>query len=234
MTVLDVVRKSSTVIGVAVPTVLFSGTDRTSLQMQNCVNEAASMVAFDAGHDWTKLKALATITGDGSTIAFNLPSDYARMLKKARLWPSAMPNAPLVHYPDTDTWLGMAIQNWGDVVGRWTLIGTQINIKPVVPAASTVQYYYLRNTYATDMGGTPKVGFDTDTDTFSLGERLLRLAFIYRWKQDRGQDYGQAMEDYQTSLATHIGQDKGSNILIVGRQRIPADVEIAYPGVVVP
>ena len=231
MTVLQVAQLASSVIGITRPTILFAATDDTSVQVQDCINETAQMVAFDAGHDWTKLKALATITGDGSATTFSLPTDYARMLLKSSLWPSAMPNVPLMHVPDTDTWLGLVVQNFTTITPRWTIIGTQINILPAVAAAATVKYYYLRNTIITDAAAAVKTAFTADTDTFPLGERLLRLAFIYRWKQDRGQDYGEAMEDYQTALATHIGHDKGSNILVSGRQRAPqVRAGLAFPG----
>lgn len=229
MTILSVAQLASTVIGVAKPSTLLAATDDTSIQIVNALNEAAQMVAFDAGHDWTKLKALATYTGDGSTLAFNLPSDYSRMLKKTRLWPSWSPFQPIVHYPDTDEWLGLQVQGWRPVLGGWTIIGTQINFMPAIPAGATVQHYYMRNTIVSAGDGSVKTSFTADDDTFQLGERLLRLAFIYRWKQDRGLDYGEALEDFETAKGTHIGNDKGTNILTVGRQRVP-DSHIAFPG----
>lgn len=230
MTVLNVAQLASSVIGVTAPMVLFAADDDTSVQMQNCLNEAAAMIAYDADHDWTKFKALSTITGDGATAAWDFPADYYRMLKKARLWPSSMPGASLTHYPDTDTWLGMQVSGFTPILGGWTIIGDQLNILPAIPDAATVKYYYLTANIVRDGAGAGKPTFTADDDTFPLGERLLKLAFIYRWKQDRGQDYGEAMEDYQTSLASHVGKDKGSNILIVGEQRAPAGVGYAFPG----
>lgn len=231
MTVLNVVQLASTVIGVATPTALFAATDDTSTQMKNCLNEAAAMIAYDADHDWSAFKRLATITGDGTTALWDFPTDYHRMLKKTKIWPSWMRGTPLAHYPDTDAWLGLQVSGFVPVLGGWTIIGTQINILPAVPSAQTAQYYYLTNQIAKDGSGAGKTAFTNDGDTFPLGERLLRLAFIYRWKQDRGQDYGEAMEDYQTVLSSHIGKDKGSNILIVGQQRASSNVGYAFPGV---
>lgn len=231
MTVLSVAQLAAPVIGVAVPSALFAATDDTSVQLQGCLNETAKMIAFDT-HDWTRLKTLATITGNGVNTAFNFPADYSRMLKKVRLWPSASPYVFLTHYPDVDTWLGMQVQAFLPIVGGWTIIGTQINILPAVPNLATVKYYYLTNLIVQDMALAGKTDFTADTDTFPLGERLLKLGFIYRWKQDRGQDYGEAMEDYETALATLIGTDKGSNILVVGAQRQPGGgggMDYAFP-----
>lgn len=233
MTVLDVAKLASTVIGVTTPTALFSQTDDTSLQMQNCLNEAAAMIAFDTEHEWSLLKAIATITGDGNATAFDFPDDYQKMLKTARLWPSSMPNSPLTHYTDLNRWLGMQVQAFTPVLGAWIIIGSQINILPVLGAAVTVKYAYLRKQFiCTAAGQSPtKTAFTLDTDVYPLGERLLRAAFVYRWKQDRGQDYGEPMEDYQTVLASHIAKDKGSNIIVAGRERLPAGVSFAWPGV---
>lgn len=231
MTVLSAVASAATVIGVSVPTVLFTATDDTSIQMQNAVKEAAAMIADDAGHDWSVLQATATITGNGAATAFNFPGDYKRMLKKARLWASSSPYAPYTHYADTDTWLGITVQNFTPIVGAWTILGTQINVLPVLANLATVKYRYLTNTPVLSAASAAQTTFTADTDTFPIGERLLRLAFIYRWKQDRGQDYGEAQADYADSLATHIGKDKGSNILTVGQQRIPrgGSLGIAFP-----
>jgi len=233
MTVLSVVQQAAPVIGLSVPAALFSQTDDTSVQLQAAINEVAAMVAYDCGHDWVKLTATATITGDGVATAFSMPTDYRRMLKKARLWPSSSPYAPYTHYPDPDVWLGITSQNWTPVIGAWTIIGTQINILPVLGNASTVKYMYMQNTPVRSAMSAAQTQFVADTDTYLIGERLLRLAFIYRWKQDRGQDFSEALVDYQNSLAEHVGNDKGSKVITVGQSRMPNGRigDVAFPNV---
>jgi hypothetical protein len=233
MTVLSIVQQACPVIGLAVPTALFGQTDDTSVQLQGAINEVASMVAFDSGHDWVKLTATATITGDGASTAFNMPSDYRRMLKKARLWPSSSPFAPYTHYPDPDVWLGIQVQLWTPVIGAWTIIGSQINILPTLANAATVKYMYMQNTPVRSSGNAAQTQFLADNDTYLLGERLLKLAFIYHWKQNRGQDFSEALVDYQNSLAEHIGNDKGSKVLTVGQSRMPNGRigDVAFPNV---
>lgn len=235
MTALSIVQSAATVIGISVPTALFAQTDDTSIQVQNALKEAVDMVAYDSNHDWVRLTSTATITGNGVATTFNFPTDYRRMLKKARLWPSSSPYAPYTHYPDPDAWLGIIAQNFAPVVGAWTIIGSQINLiangKNPLPNGVTVKYMYMTNTPVLSAASAAQTNFLADTDTFPLGERMLRLGFIYRWKQDRGQDYGEAMEDYQASLSEHVGKDKGSKIIAVGQQRVPngGNVDIAFP-----
>jgi hypothetical protein len=234
MTVLTVVQSASLRIGVTRPTVLFAGTTRELLELQNAVNDAAKMIAFDSGHDWTALKALGTFTGDGTSLAFDLPPDYRRMLKKTQMWPSSSPSSPLTHVIDSDKWLGTQVQNFSPVLGMWTLIGTQAHIRiggatGALGSGDTVQFYYVTNKVAQDSGGTAKTEFTADDDTFKLDDRLLTLALIYKWKQAKQQDYAEAMSDYENALFERIGADKGPSIIAVGRPRVPANVGLAYP-----
>lgn len=240
MSALSIVQDASLRIGVAYPDELFAGTSRVLRQLRSVLNDAARMIAFDAGHDWTALKTVATLTGNGTDLAFNLPADYRRMLKKATVWPSDNPYAPMVHYTDTDEWLGMLSQAFPPLSGGWTLIGDQMHIRQggsTSPLASgvTASFYYLSSYFARSDVGTAQAAFSADDDTFRLDERLLMLALIYRWKQVQGQDYAEEMADYQTALAERIGADKGSNIFSVGGKTATAlDLGWAYPGVLGP
>jgi hypothetical protein len=121
MTVLQAVKDAAPWIGITVPTVLFTATDRTSVEMQAMVNEAAKGVAED--FDWQRLKVLNTITGDGSEEDWDLPTDYARMPKKANLWPSDEPNSTLEHIEDEDRWLGLDVLDFDAVTKRWIIDG---------------------------------------------------------------------------------------------------------------
>lgn len=237
MTVLSVVQAASLPIGVAVPSQLFAGTTRVLKELQVAVNRAAAMIAFDCGHDWTALKTLGVLNGDGVKLAFDRPADYERMLKKARLWPSATPYAPFTHITDTDAWLGMQVQAFQPVVGAWTMISDQIHVRvggsnTPLGAGATAQFYYVTTNFAKKSDGTQLAAFSADDDRFRLDERLLELALIYRWKQSKGQDYAEEMGDYQDALAIKIGADKGSAILSIGRPSTGMDADYASPGVI--
>lgn len=233
MTVLTVVKSAAPQMGIAIPSALFSATDRTSLEVQTALKSAALMIA--RRFDWQELKKFATLTGDGSAVDFNLPADYDRMLKKARLWPSATPNSPLTHYPDSDTWLGISVQDFIPVIGAWTIYGGQVHIKPVLANEATVQFAYVSNLIAADNDGAPKLSFTSDTDTFRLDEELLRLALVYRWKQAKGRAYAQELGDFEEMLGDRIGHNKGSTILTIGDVRVPTGLDapaFAFPGTI--
>jgi hypothetical protein len=233
MSILSVIKQVCPVIGLTVPDAVFSSTDREHAELQALANEMARRIAFD-GRDWTRLKVLATLTGDGIATGFNLPSDYKRMLKKARIWPSATPYSPLTHYPDSDTWLAMAVQNYQSLTGAWTMVGEQVHIKPVMPNLATASFFYISDLIIKAEDGTPKAEFTSDDDVFRLDERVLKLGMIWQWKANKGQAYAEDMVTYEDALAVASGNDKGSNILTVGTPRLPAGAECAFPGVITP
>jgi hypothetical protein len=230
MTVLSVCQDVASVVGLKVPTLVFGSTAREHVELAALANEMAKRIAFDT-HDWQMLKSIATINGNGTAEDFALPSDYRRMLKKARLWPSSSPYSSLTHYPDADEWLGISVQAFTPVIGAWTLIGGRIAIKPVVASGATVKYMYLSNAIIT---GTDATQFVADDDAFKLDERVLKLGMVWQWRANKGVPYGEDMENYEAALASAIGADKGSNILVIGTQRLSGADRAAYPGVIVP
>lgn len=233
MSILSVIKEVCPVIGLTVPTAVFSSTDREHVELQALANEMAKRIAFDT-RDWTRLKVLATITGDGVATAFDFPDDYQRMLKKAHVWPSATPYTTLTHYADSDEWLGIQVQNFQPLLGAWTIVGEQMLIKPAIPNLSTVQFFYLSSNIVKDKDGNAKASFTADEDVFRLDERILKLGMIWQWKANKGMAYAEDMATYEDALAVSAGADKGSNIITVGRRRVPYDADVAFPGVIVP
>lgn len=233
-TILAIIREVCPVIGLPVPSAVFASTRREHVELAALANEMAQRIAWDT-HDWTKLKTLCTIVGDGVETAFDLPGDFHRMLKKARLWPSATPNSPLTHYPDSDQWLGLEVQNFQRLLGAWTLIGEQIHIKPVLAADAQASFYYISKDYALDAEtNEPHPDFDADTDLWRLDDRVLRLGMIWQWKANKGFAYAENMATYEEALMMSIGADKGSNLLTVGRVRGTIAETVAWPGTIVP
>jgi hypothetical protein len=234
MTVLQAVKDAAPWIGITVPTVLFTATDRTSVEMQAFVNETAKAIAED--FDWQRLKVLNTITGDGTEEDWDLPADYARMPKKANLWPSDEPNAPLERIEDEDRWLALDVLDFEPVTGRWIIYGNQIHIRPAVTNTATVKHFYMSNKLVSATGSTTltKTDFTVDTDEFFLGDRILKLGLIWRWKASKGRPYAEDMTNYNICRDNLASTDKGARVIHIGTRRIPSDVSVAYPGVIVP
>jgi len=229
MTILSVIRELCPVIGLKVPDAVFSSTQREHIELQALANEMAKRIAFDT-HDWSALKALGTITGDGTAGAFSMPTDYRRMLKKANLWSSSGMATALFHIADTDQWLGMLSRSPQWTPGAWTIIGRQIQIRPIPSTGTTIQYYYLSNGIVISSANAVQQSFMADTDSFALDERVLRLGMVWQWRANKGLAYAEDLATYEEALSYAIGADKGSNTIVVGRRRMPYNAGYAYPG----
>lgn len=237
MTVLEVAKAASLRLGLNVPTMLFSSTDREMLEMQEVVNESARVIA--EAYPWQILQKIATFTGTGSQVDFILPSDYDRMLPTSSLWSSRWAwNAE--HVASPDDWLSLEVGPSGYVTGRWIIFGGQLHLKPAMPSGQTTKFFYVSKQIVTGASGNPdldapKASFTLDSDLFNLDERLLKLAVIWRWKAGKGLPYAEDMENYEEQLDKATDKDKGSKPVVSGQPLYMRDrVKLAWPGTVGP
>jgi len=103
MTLLSVIKDVCSTVGVALPQSVFSNLtgNRTMQEMLALANEMAQRIAYDS-RDWTKLRTLATLTGDGVATSFNLPANFKRMLLTSNVWRSTSTQTPMRFIPDTE------------------------------------------------------------------------------------------------------------------------------------
>lgn len=230
-TILDIIKEVAPVIGIDVPTVVMTGVEREQVELKALANEMASRIA--KAYDWQSLAVVATYPGDGVTEDFDLPADYDRMPVKAKVWSTSI-NRPLTPITDRDQWLGMEVQAFDMLFGAWIIYGDQIHIKTAVPSGVSAKHWYQSRLIVKPQTGDNKEAFDADSDTFRLNAQLLKLGMIWQWKANKGLAYGEDMASYEDLKDKLISGDKGSRILTIGRQRVPYDVDIAYPVSVVP
>ena len=204
---------------------LFGSTDQIALEFIDLANECAAMIARD--HDWQRLLKLHTVTGDGTAEAFPMPADYARMPLKANVF-STRSRFPFVPARDLDQWLEFEITPVVAAPGFWILIGGQLNIKPALGAAETARFFYLSDRIVSGDQAT----FSANEDAFLLDERLLTLAMVWRWKAQKGLEYGEDMTNYNSMFAALAGKERGSRMLAVGGATVPYGARVAYPGTI--
>lgn len=228
MTILSTVQAATTVLGLDVPTLFYGSTVREMVEMQELANEMAQEIAET--HDWQALRVIKTYTGDGSTEAHTLPTDYERMLKTASLWSSRW-FWSLNHITDADQWLELQVVPIAATYGHWIIYGNELHILPVLASTETAKFFYISNKIVTATDMTTKATFTADSDVFRLSERLLKLAIIYRWKQNKGTPYGEALEDYQRELGIRMDKDAGSKPIISSQPWASwRGKNIAWPG----
>lgn len=230
MTLISVVREVCAPVGVTAPTSVFSNitSNRTMQEMLALANEMAQRIAADT-RNWTALKQMATLVGDGVTTAFDFPADYLRLPITSNVWLSSSTQAPMRFFPDTDEWAKRRAAGTADGRGEWTILRKQMHIFPVMPVGVSATFIYMsKNAVALAAGGFGDA-FITDNDTFVLDERLLKLGMIWQWKANKGSPYAEDMGTYSDALMTAMGFDSPAPI-IIGRLPMSATIEVANQG----
>lgn len=216
-------------IGIERPDTVLGSDVREHRELDQIMREAASRIA-DA-HDWQTLARLKTETGDGTTTAFALPSDFRRMSQDAKVWSSRL-RQPFAAF-SREEWLDYENRNVQFVYGAWVKIADEINIKPVMATGETAKYYYQTSLLWND--GSANIAAPTaDADTFRLDDRLLMLATVWQWKALKGLPFEQDYMDYERALGHAVERDRGPRVVQFGDDQYPRDVRIAYPWVVEP
>lgn len=208
------------------PTAVFGSTVREHLELAALANEMAAMIA--SAHEWQVLQRIATITGDGTTVDFDLPSDFDRMLTETQLWSSVI-DGPLLPIRDRDDWLNAITKDYDFMANAWIIYAGQIHFRPALDAAETVQYFYQSNLWGRNAASTNIAEFTADTDTFRLDERLLKLGIIWKWREMKGLPYAEDLATYEMWKEKLIHRDRGPSVLRDSGSRIRGLGSIAYP-----
>lgn len=208
MTALSIIQSAATVLDEEIPSVVFSSTERTWIEMGVMLNTCARQILEE--YDWQRLTKSTSVTGDGTLLAFPLPSDYDRMVKDANLWGPNFTWYPSMQVFDFNQWLQLqsySIEPWEP---RWMLYGGNLNIMPVLPSAETLTYGYISNLLVKPVTGPNKTEFTLDTDSFVLDERLLRLSLIWNWKKAKGFDFSAELIEYEEAMNRARFKDPGA------------------------
>lgn len=215
MSALSVIQQACLVLDLETPSVVFSSTDRTWMEMAGMLNTSAKQILEE--YDWSRLTKTATITGDGVASAFPMPSDYDRMVRDANLWGTSWTWYPSQQIADFNRWLELQaydIETWQP---RWSIFGGNINLLPIMASGDTLTYGYISNAI---VNGSDTTQFTADTDTFVLDERLLKLSLIWNWKKAKGFDFQAEAAEYQVAMEHARFGDKGApQTIISGRSR---------------
>ena len=207
------------------PQTIFSASDTFEVELADLATETA--IAIAKAHEWQKLKKLATLTGDGSTVAFDLPSDYDRMTRDGNVHSHLYQTALFSRVDSLDEWVMIGDQLAVPSPGSWIILGGQMQILPAMGDTETARFYYITNQI---VSGSKKA-FSADADEFLLPERLVTLGLIWRWRAQKRMEYSEDLQNYEIALSEEISRDKGARILSVGTRRYPGNLHTPYPGV---
>lgn len=225
-TVLEIAQRVAAATGLSGVAALYGSLQNDETYLANLANECALRIAKD--HDWQKLARIHTITGDGSTVSFDLPSDFDFLPADHEIWSSRL-ESPLRHIQDRTDWLGLEVRQFNLTYNAWIIYGDQLHFKPAPETGEEIQFFYQSNLICQSTSGTNKIAFDADDDVFRLGDDLLELCMMWQHRERYGLPYGEDMNNYMERLALRKMRDGGPKELRLGSRRLNRDARLAYP-----
>lgn len=210
------------------PAAIFSSQEPIAVEMAALVPEAATDIM--KAHDWQELTEFQTITGDGTSEAFDLPDDFDRQVMATDMYDPDTWCWDYYHVTNFSTW--MRYKNGGFALiapGVWTIRKNQFHFLPVPSAGKKADFIYISNKIYRGANGTTKSTVDSDDDGFVLDERLLKLALVWRWKELKQMEYGEDLKNYDVALSQAMARDKGARVIRSRRIGVTRDWRQAYP-----
>lgn len=227
MTVLSALQSAAIRLNGTRPAVVFASTDQFEMELAALSTEVGQDIA--KSHDWQALYRIHTLTGDGATKDFSLPSDYDRMPLNADFLDMTTFGWGYIRIHDVDEWLTLTRDNYTVNPGAWILFGNLLQFIPAPASATSIKFPYISKNMAVDVSLSTKADFTADTDSFALPERLLTLGVIWRWREMKKLDATTEQASFEKAFNEYSGRDKGARILFEGLKRSPGSVTTAYP-----
>lgn len=221
MTVLSALQSAAVKLIARKPGAFFGVDDTFELEMTDMVNTVADDVAQK--HDWQALVKIASLVGDGSKEAFDLPADYSRQMLTTTIrdvdnWAWGYGRCATV-----DDFLFFKQNSLNSLPGVWCVFGNKLNVYPAPLAGAEARFPYISKNWAIAPNLAPKAVFDNDADAFVLPEELLMLGLVWRYRDNKGLASDGDQEQFDSSLSYHAGKDSGSFVIRTKSRR-------AWPG----
>lgn len=227
MTILSAMQSAAVRLIGRKPTTFFGASDQFEVEIADWTNEVAQDIA--KYQDWQALQGIATITGDGATEEFALPEDYDRMLIYSDVQDLESWCWGYHPFDDINQFLYHQARGFGPWPGGWIIYGNKLRFSPAPAAGDTATYPYISKNWALSSASAAKSAFDADTDSFVLPERLIALALVWRWRENKKLDASGDQEAFIKALDEYAAKDKGSRPIVKNARRSIAGSYPAWP-----
>lgn len=212
MTLLSAVNDAQRELSLAVTSTIIADGQETQNLLYRLAKKEASEILRRDDYDFQTLTRTQSFTASLASLqsAPGKPTNFQRAIAET-FWNTS-----------TDRKIGgpisakdWAIANGTPLIGsisQWAMFRYDgLHIYPAPTVADTITYEYIINTpcLAVD-GSTYKTNFTADTDSYLLGDEVLTLALIWRYKRAKGRDYAEDMKDYELALAGEYRAQKGA------------------------
>lgn len=214
MSILTIVQRAMVACGLDQPSSALANTDQTVQQfITHSLMEGESLLR---DFDWKELIVQASLTGDGTSTNFDLPSDWERWAAGQVFFKE---NDTSEHYRRV-TQEQFNYLTASDVLPTypvWRMIGTQVQFLPALPSGDVLRCEYISTHWIMNADlDTRRLSWAADTDVSLIPERLITLGIIWRFKQARGFPFADDLAIYQAELQKVKGNEAGSENINLG------------------
>jgi hypothetical protein len=193
------------------PSAFFNANSQLERELCDLINEVAQDVA--KYQDWQALVRIGTVSGDGTTSEFPLPTDYDRMLVNTDVADLSSWFWGFGAYTDITAFLFDEARDFNAWPGGWIIYADRLRFSPVPSDTQTATFPYITKNWARSAALTDGPAFTADDDTFLLPERLLTLGLVWRWRADKGLDASGDQEAFIKALDEYGAKDKGPRVI---------------------
>jgi hypothetical protein len=234
LTLLTAVNDAQRLLSLPVTATVVADTQETQQLLWGLAKQEAYDLLDRDEYDFPALRRTLTFTASLASLqASGLASDFHRAIGET-FWNRSQDRK--IYGPLNDVEWGIAFGSavtsatWQSAMFR----NDGLHIYPAPTVADTIAYDYIINTpvQATG-GGALKTNFTADNDVYTLGDRVLTLGVVWRYKQSKGRDYAEDMRSYEMALAARYRRDRGAaRTLVIGAEDTewPADALVPDTG----
>ena len=230
MNLLEVVQQFCLRSGIPKPATVVGSTDTQILQIQALLEEEGDDLA--ARGDWEALTNEATHTtvatesqGAMTTIADN----GFRHIKNKTIW-DRTDQLPVYGPMSSREWQGLKSVVLTGPRYQFRIRGGNLLVNPVPVAGHEWAFEYISKNWISSADAmTYKALFTSDDDVFLLPDTILLMGLRWRWMREKGLDYSELFETYESQIKDAIGRDGGKPTL-----HMDNTAKIATPGTFIP
>lgn len=222
MPLLSIVQASALRVGLTQPASAISSPDPTVQQLVACAQDAGD--EYSERWTWLNEKKGSTITGDGVTTLFTLPTNFGTLSPSITFVSSIYPTLTLPGPVNEDDLLRMKQLPVVVQPSCWRRIGAQIEFFPALANGEIVTYVYKSKYWIFDSTGvTPRTTWLADTDISIIPDRLIMLGSIWMWKRGKGLDYAEEFATAERAFDRNAGQENQGREISTARHYQTSD-----------
>jgi hypothetical protein len=172
--------------------------------------------------DWASpIGKQTVITGDGTTVAHSLPSNYVRLANDEwavyetntvrRIGSGVVSDGQWTHINEIGTGGGARFYKLEGYEGNWT-----ISFYPTLGSGETVTVSYISNVWMATSGGSEGSTFTDVNDVILYPRRPLELGTIWRFRKRKGMQFEDIYVEYEAWVATQANRQRSNRPILFG------------------